>query len=49
MAVSVTCKIKHEVRIQDTNKVQGKAECFVGTEAARRLLYFTCSKSYAMF
>ena len=45
MAVSTIRKIKHEACTQDANKARGKAECFIGIKVARRVLYFTYSKS----
>ena len=45
MAMSVVHKIKHEAHGRDANKAQSKAECFIGIEAARQVLYFMYGKS----
>ena len=45
MVAIAICKIKHEACGQDANKAQDKAKCFIGIEAAHRVLYFTYSKS----
>ena len=42
MAVSAIHKINHEVCDQDANKAVGEAECFIGIEAARQVLYIIC-------
>ena len=34
MAASAIRKVKHEAHGQDANKARGKAECFIGIEAA---------------
>ena len=40
--------MKHEAGNQEVNKAQGKAECFIGLEATRRVLYFLYSMSKMM-
>ena len=48
MAASAIRQIMHEACDRDANKARGKAECFIGIEAAHPVLYFMYSKSQAM-